>query len=103
MSVRAMRCLTSAAWLTSGRFKSFWAKAAPVNPRMAIQRVDGLGVFIILYVVESLPFSDFRAFRHQIIVSLSPSLINARAGANCAQSPMSQWVVKRKAHVPGRG
>src|SRR6266480_1936421 len=24
-------------------------------------------------------------------------------GANCAQSPMSQWVVKRKAHVPGRG
>src|SRR6266480_7741776 len=47
---------------------------------MAIQRVDGLSVFIIFCVAKSLPFSDFRAFRYKIIVSLSPSLIDARAG-----------------------
>src|SRR5436190_22870353 len=38
-----------------------------------------------LCVVERLPFSDFRAFRYQIIVSLSPSLINARAGGITAR------------------
>src|SRR5438874_9628696 len=50
---------------------------------MAIQRVNGLSVFIFLCIAKSLPFSDFRAFRYQIVVSLSPSLVNARGGANC--------------------
>jgi hypothetical protein len=48
-----MRCLTSATWLTSGKFKSFCAKTVPPIPRIAKQRANGLraSVFIILRAV----------------------------------------------------
>src|SRR5205823_12051751 len=50
ISVSAMRCFTSAAWLTSGRFKSFCAETIPPIPRIAKQRAHDLSVsvFIIL-------------------------------------------------------
>src|SRR4051812_40439986 len=48
MSVNAMRCFTSAAWLTSGRFKSFCAEAIWPRPTTARQRTSGLSVIVFI-------------------------------------------------------
>src|SRR4051794_41196156 len=69
ISVKAMRCLTSAAWLTSGRFKSFCAEAIWPRPATARQRTSGLSV--IVFILWRFHFSQFFLFAPQKIIYFS--------------------------------
>src|SRR5215475_12544434 len=53
-----MRCLTFAAWLASGSFKSLCAKAIWPRPATARHRISGLNV--IVFILWRLHFPDFR-------------------------------------------
>ena len=77
ISVSAMRCFASAAWLTSGRFKSFCAETVPPSPRMARQRANGLSV--IVFIVVALTLLKFSIVRYQIIKDFASPLSLARS------------------------
>src|SRR2546423_11442532 len=64
-----MRCLTSAAWLASGRFKSFCAETVPPSPRIARHRANGLSVRVFMIVAVTL--LRFSSLRYQIIANFS--------------------------------
>src|SRR6266581_6286829 len=75
ISVSATRCFTSAAWLTSGRFKSFCAETLPASPRMARQRANGLSV--IVFIVLAFTLLKISMVRYQIIKDLVISMDSA--------------------------
>src|SRR5438552_17267870 len=77
MSVNATRCLTSAAWLTSARFKSFYAQTVPPSPRMARQRTNGLSV--IVFIIVALTLLGFSIVRYRIIKIFPSPLLLARS------------------------
>src|SRR6266481_4987620 len=64
-----MRCFTSAAWLTSGRFKSFCAKTIWPTPTTARQRMNDLSVIVFIDLAITLP--RFSTLRYQIIQGFS--------------------------------
>src|ERR1700754_2643683 len=67
-----MRCFTSAAWLTSGIFKSLCAETVPQSPKMTRQRANGLSVSV--FIIQAITLLRFSPLRYQIIANFSFAL-----------------------------